>query len=113
MVGSHRSGVVNGKSWSNSELVIVVYFSSRYICTSALSELLSCRGYRRTGSAIERKVRGIVFSGPSLRSQQGRWDVDAVDRWIDNILDHDAVNQLIAFTSEDAIAVGRVGFLPN
>jgi hypothetical protein len=37
--------------------------------------------------------------------------VDAVDRWIDDVLDHDAVNKLVTFTSEDVKAVARVSLL--
>jgi hypothetical protein len=112
MVSSHRSGTAHGKPWSNSELVIAVYFSSRCICTKALFELLSRRGYQRTERAIERKVHDIVNSAPSLRPN-GQWDVDAVDRWIDDILDHDAVNRLTAFTPEDATVVALVSTTPN
>lgn len=113
MAGPHRSRVIHGKPWSNSELVIIVYFSSRYIHSKALVELLLRRGYQRTDRAIERKIRHIVISAPSLRPHKGRWDVGAVDRWIDDILDHDAVNHLIAFTPEDAKVVARVSTSPN
>lgn len=112
MARSHHSGLAHGRPWSKSELVIAVYFSSRYICSKALSELLFCRGYHRTERAIERKIHDIVNSAPSLRPG-GQWEVDAVDRWIDNAVGHDAVNRLTAFTSEDATAVALVGIFPN
>jgi hypothetical protein len=73
--------------------------------------MLSRRGYQRTERSIERKVHDIVNSASSLRPN-GQWDVDAVDRWIDDILDHDAVNRLTAFTSEDATVVARVSTTP-
>ncbi len=112
MVGSYHSGLAHAKPWSKSELVIAVYFSSRSICSKALSELLSCRGYHRTERAIERKIRYIVNSTPLLRPD-GQWDVDIVDRWIDDTVGHDAVNRLTTFTSEDATAVAVVGISPN
>ena len=108
MGGSHASGFERGKPWSKSEIVITVYFSSRYICSQSVSELLLCRGYQRTRSAVERKLRSFISSNASLRPHKGQWDVDAVDRWIDEILDHDAVNCLVEFTPEDAKAVEKV-----
>ncbi|KAA8649320.1 uncharacterized protein ATNIH1004_005221 [Aspergillus tanneri] len=94
--------------WSGSEIIIAVYFTSRYINPITLSCLLSRRGYKRTPSAIERKVKNIVGSVPSLRPSRGNWDVDAVDQWIDDYLrDHEAVNRLITFTLEDAKVVAQ------
>ena len=103
MVGSNQ-----GKLWTKAEVVTVVYYSSRYICSEALSELLLRRGYERTVSAIRHKIRDIASSNPFLLLHKGKWDADAVDRWMDSSLGHDAVNHLITFTSEDAQIVEQV-----
>lgn len=109
MTGSRGACHFRGKPWSKSEIAIVVYFSSRYICYEALTELLLRRGYHRSPSAIERRVRTIISSNPFLQPSESKWDISAVDCWIDSNLDHDTVNSLIAFNSEDAVVVDEVG----
>jgi hypothetical protein len=97
--------------WSNDELVITLYFSSRRINSMAVSQLLTCRGYHRTSSAIERKIQAIVDDRPSLRPSQGSWDVNIVDKWLDDVLgSNEDVNCLIKFSPEDAGIVAQVGY---
>jgi hypothetical protein len=96
--------------WSSEEKVIAIYFASRYISHVAVSSLLSRRGYLRTPFAVKFKVKNIIDSDPSLWSPEEQWNVNAVDQWMDWILgSHQAVNQLIVFTSEDADIVAKVG----
>ncbi|KAH2362453.1 hypothetical protein KXV92_007264 [Aspergillus fumigatus] len=94
--------------WSKKELVITLYFSSRRIGYMAVSQLLNRRGYHRTSSAVERKIRTIIGDRPSLRPSQGSWDVSAVDQWLDDVLGStEDVNRLIDFTPEDAEVVAE------
>ncbi|GFF60970.1 hypothetical protein IFM51744_10544 [Aspergillus udagawae] len=96
--------------WSKDELVITLYFSSRRISYMAVSQLLTRRGYHRTSSAVERKIRMIVGDRPSLRPSQEGWDVNAVDQWLDEVLGStEEVNGLIDFTPEDAETVAHWG----
>ncbi|KAH1971679.1 hypothetical protein KXW88_002773 [Aspergillus fumigatus] len=100
--------------WSKKELVITLYFSSRRIGYMAVSQLLNRRGYHRTSSAVERKIRTIIGDRPSLRPSQGSWDVSAVDQWLDDVLGStEDVNRLIDFTPEDAEVVAEVGYAPE
>ncbi|GFF96663.1 hypothetical protein IFM61392_10422 [Aspergillus lentulus] len=95
--------------WSEDELVIALYFSSRRISSMAVSQLLTRRGYHRTPCAVERKIQAIVGDHPSLRPSGGSWDVDAVDLWLDDVLGNaEDVNRLIKFTPEDAEIVAQV-----
>lgn len=62
----------------------------------------------RSASAIEHKVVSIAKNYPYLK-RQGGWDLDFVDRWIDDLLgDHELVNTLIQFSPEDAQDVALV-----
>lgn len=99
------------KRWTNNELAIVLYFSSRRIRSESVSLLLHRRGYNRTPIAAERKVDKIVSDCPSLRLfVEDSWDIDVVDRWPDDLLgDSEKVNCLISFTPEDAEIVAQVG----
>ncbi|KAJ5106868.1 hypothetical protein N7456_003543 [Penicillium angulare] len=68
--------------------------------------LLAHRGYDRSTAAIDDMVWHIAVKWPSLRPVNGKWDVRAVDRWIDDqINDHECVNQIIQFSIRDADAV--------
>ncbi|KAE8422303.1 hypothetical protein BDV36DRAFT_245522 [Aspergillus pseudocaelatus] len=89
--------------WSSEEIATAVYFSSRYICSISVSYMMHRRGYRRTPSAIEKKVQRIIDNAPSLRPSQLQWDVDAVDHWLDDLLEGpEAVRRHIKFSSQDA-----------
>jgi hypothetical protein len=91
--------------WSLQEVTIMVYFLSRQIRPKALRYLLLRRGYDRSIRAIERKVFSIAQKYPYLKPQ-GHWDLEVVDRWIDDLLgDHELVNALIQFSPEDAADV--------
>jgi hypothetical protein len=95
--------------WSNEEVIIAVYFSSRQICSRAIHCSLFRRGFRRTHRAIERKIYSIAKANPRLRFPKSYWDLDVVDRWIDGLLqDHKAVNECIDFSADDADDVVRV-----
>ncbi|KAJ1715700.1 hypothetical protein NYO67_2136 [Aspergillus flavus] len=70
--------------------------------------MLLRRGYARSRAAIEQKVHDIVNYVPSLRSPEFCWDVNAVDKWIDNFLQGpEFVNRLIDIKSEDAELVAQ------
>jgi hypothetical protein len=98
------------KRWTNDELAIVLYFSSRRIRSESVSLLLDRRGYNRTPVAIDRKVNKIVSGCPSLLLYDYTWDIYAVDRWLDDMLgDPEIVNRLVSFTPEDAEIVAQVG----
>ncbi|KAE8383923.1 hypothetical protein BDV26DRAFT_3510 [Aspergillus bertholletiae] len=91
------------RPWSSEEVVMAVYFSSRDICSTPISYIMNRRGYRRTPSAIEQKVRRIIDNTPSLRPSQLQWDVDAVDHWLNDLLEGpEAVRRHIKFSSQDA-----------
>lgn len=100
-------------SWSLEEIIVVIYFTSRYIIPSTLRCLLAHRGYDHTTTAIERMIRKIADHKPSLRLARGQWDVRAVDGWIDGLLsDPESVNHIIRFTLQDAEAVASVSYIP-
>lgn len=65
------------------------------------------RGYERTPSAIERKLRNICKAHPNLQLSHDQWDVDAVDQWVDDLLFPEAVAPLIWFSAKDAEIVAR------
>ncbi|KAE8155651.1 hypothetical protein BDV40DRAFT_306808 [Aspergillus tamarii] len=93
-------------AWTDAELIIAVYFSSRGIGYKAVARLLCKRGYRRTRHAIATKIKAIAYSYPTLRLTPRVWNLAEVDRWIDNLsLSHSEVNSLIRFNEEDAIIV--------
>jgi hypothetical protein len=105
-----KSRMKHRARWTNVELVIVLYFSSRHIDLKSISQLLSHRGFQRSSIAIKHKICEIVRTFPSLRPSAGRWDKDAVDQWLDNTLGNPKdVDRLVAFTSEDAETVAQVG----
>jgi hypothetical protein len=70
--------------WSRQEVAIIVYFLS--IRPITLCYLLLRRGYDRSASAIEHIVVSIAKKYPYLK-RQGDWDLDFVDRWIDDLLE--------------------------
>ena len=44
----------------------------------------------------------VQLQHPHLRTSEGHWDLDAVDRWIDELLgNHEPVNTLILFSLEN------------
>lgn len=101
----------NTTRWTNNELAIALYFSSRHIGPKSVSLLLDRRGYHRTPGAVDRKVNKVVSDCPSLRLSEDSWDIDAVDRWLDDMLGGpEEVNRLIYFTPEDAEIVAQVGY---
>jgi hypothetical protein len=53
--------------WTNNELAVALYFSSRRIGPKSISSLLDRRGYHRTPVAVDRKVNQVVNDFPSLR----------------------------------------------
>jgi hypothetical protein len=96
--------------WTNDELVVIIYFSSRRIGAKSISQLLSRRGYQRSTAAIKHKIREVVRTFPSLRPSAESWNKGAVDRWLDSRLGRaEEVNRLIEFTTEDAEIVAQVG----
>lgn len=102
---------VRAPQWSHEEIVITVYFLSRQIRPRTLHYLLLRRGYDRSTRAIERKFFSITQQHPHLRTSKGQLDLDAVDRWIDDLLgNHESVNTLIRFSSEDAEDVILVSY---
>lgn len=100
----------NTGRWTNKELAIALYFSSRRIRSDSVSLLLDRWGYKHTPVAVDRKVNKIVRGCPSLLLCDYSWDIDAVDRWLDDMLgDTEIVNRLISFTPEDAEIMAQVG----
>lgn len=96
--------------YSSEEKAIIVYFASRRIYPKTLYYLLLRRGFDRSINAIERRVINIAQKYPYLKSQNN-WDLEAVDRWIDDLLgDHESVNRLILFSPEDAEDVALVSY---
>ncbi|KAJ5531467.1 hypothetical protein N7527_004860 [Penicillium freii] len=90
-------------NWSNEEVVITVYFSSRCIHPKSLCCLLLRRGHIRSLSAVERKIISITKQHPYLKSSNGHWDLNAIDRWMNDLIrSHESVNKLIKFSLEDA-----------
>ncbi|KAF4772616.1 hypothetical protein PENNAL_c0131G03188 [Penicillium nalgiovense] len=90
-------------NWSNEEVVITVYFSSRCIRPKSLCCLLLRRGHIRSLSAVERKIISITKQHPYLKSSNGHWDLNAIDRWMNDLIrSHESVNKLIKFSLEDA-----------
>ncbi|KAJ5871073.1 hypothetical protein N7455_006014 [Penicillium solitum] len=90
-------------NWSNEEVVITVYFSSRCIRPKSLCCLLLHRGHIRSLSAVERKIISITKQHPYLKSSNGHWDLNAIDRWMNDLIrSHESVNKLIKFSLEDA-----------
>jgi hypothetical protein len=97
-----------GSRWSPEEAAITIYFTSRQIHPRTLRFLLLRQGYDRSTQAIERKVFTTIQEHPHLKTR-GRWNLDVVDRWIDDLLgDHESVNTLILFSPEDAEDVACV-----
>ncbi|KAJ5849407.1 hypothetical protein N7455_009263 [Penicillium solitum] len=90
-------------NWSNEEVVITVYFSSRCIRPKSLCCLLLRRGHIRSLSAVERKIISITKQHPYLKSSNGHWDLNAIDCWMNDLIrSHESVNKLIKFSLEDA-----------
>ncbi|KAJ5225425.1 hypothetical protein N7468_006650 [Penicillium chermesinum] len=86
--------------WSREETIIMLYFTSRGLQPKPVRSLLQRRGYDRSTRAIEHKISAITRDNPHLRPTRGQWDLNAVDRWIDDYLqDHQLVNKLIHFSS--------------
>jgi hypothetical protein len=99
------------KRWTKNELAVALYFSSRRIRPESVSLLLVRRGYKRTPIAVDRKVNKIIRGRPSLLLSDYSWDIDAIDRLLDDMLgDPEIVNRLISFTPEDAEIVAQVRF---
>jgi hypothetical protein len=93
----------NRTLWSKEELIVAIYFLSRLIHPKTVRCLLLRRGYNRSIGAIERKALSVAQQHPYLRSSEGHWDVSAADHWLDDLLgDHESVNRLVQFSSEDA-----------
>jgi hypothetical protein len=89
--------------WSNEELTVAIYFSSRQIRSEALRCLLFRRGYIHSTRAIERKLVFIDQQNLFLRSSKGCWDLIGVDYWMDDLLgSSELVNQEIQFSPDDA-----------
>lgn len=107
-------GTPRAPRWSLEEIVTIVYFLSRQIRPRSLHSILLRRGYDRSAGAIERKLSSITQQHPHLRPSEVHWDLDAVDRWIDDLLgNHESVNTLIRFSLEDAEDVVRVSYLSS
>ncbi|KAF9882562.1 hypothetical protein FE257_007078, partial [Aspergillus nanangensis] len=88
--------------WADEELVITVYFASRGYTDAAVSDVLCVRGYQRSAAAVRRKVEVVVKQYTYLLSPTGKWNVNKVDWWLDNLsLTHDAVNELIRCNASD------------
>lgn len=95
--------------WSREETIILLYFTSRGLQPKSIRALLQRRGYDRSIRAIEHKIANTTRDCPQLRPGRGKWDLKAVDQWIDDLLcDHLSVNRLIYFSFQDAEDVALV-----
>lgn len=95
--------------WSDKEVVILLYFSSRSIWPKSIRQLLLHRGYNRSISAIQAKIACILRQTPNLKRPSGLWDLEIVDYWVDNHLGgNKMVNELIDFMADDAEEVALV-----
>jgi len=100
--------------WSGMEVLIVLYFSSRQLSSKSIHLLLLRRGFQRSDRAIDAKVMATLRQNPTLKPRIGTWNLRAIDRWIDDVLDnHDLVNKLIKFTVEDFEDVSQVSSSPQ
>jgi hypothetical protein len=92
-----------GNPWSNEEVIIAVYFTSRGVRPKSVRCLLESRGFDRSCYAIESKIALVLKRHTHLRGPRRFWDWRNVDKWIDDLLgNHELVNTLINFVSEDA-----------
>ncbi|KAJ5704400.1 hypothetical protein N7536_000089 [Penicillium majusculum] len=92
--------------WSDKEVTVAVYFTSRGVRPKSVRCLLKRRGFDRSCAAIESKVALVLKQHAHLRGPKGpkrRWDWRTVDGWIDDLLGSpEPVNTLINITFEDA-----------
>ena len=68
--------------WEDEEVAIAVYFASRNIRAIAIVELLKLHGYKRTLSAVRRKLRDVTSRYAQLKQGPDAWNTAAVDAWI-------------------------------
>ena len=95
--------------WSNKEVIIAVYFTSRGVRPKSVRCLLKRRGFDRSCHAIESKIALVLKRHKHLRGPERLWDWSTVDAWIDDLLgSHELVNKLISFAFEDAEDVALV-----
>lgn len=95
--------------WSDEELIVTVYFTSRGFLPEIVAEFLARRQLLRSLDSIHAKLLEITSTNPTLGMEAGVWDIQAVDKFIDGLsLDHDAVSQLIRFTKSDVNVVEKV-----
>ncbi|KAJ5808851.1 hypothetical protein N7474_010120 [Penicillium riverlandense] len=95
--------------WSDEEIIILVYYTSRGFKPSIVAEILSRRQFSRSLESIETMILEIVNDNPTLQVEPGLWDNQSVDQWIDALsLDHQTVSRLIQFTEADANMVEEV-----
>ncbi|KAF4765904.1 hypothetical protein HAV15_010642 [Penicillium sp. str.  len=92
--------------WSDKEVTVAVYFTSRGVRPKSVRCLLKRRGFDRSCDAIESKVALVLKQHAHLRGPKGpkrRWDWRTVDGWIDDLLGSpELVNTLINIAFEDA-----------
>ncbi|KAA8641404.1 uncharacterized protein ATNIH1004_001869 [Aspergillus tanneri] len=99
-----------GKYWSDAELIVAVYFTSRGFTEAAVSQILHARGFRRSYDAVYRKIKDIRNKHPVLQAKDQDWDINAVDLWLDELsLDHQTVNHLICCSDLEATIAAKHG----
>jgi hypothetical protein len=82
--------------------VVTIYFLARCIRPKSLRGLLLRRGYDRSLGAIERRIISITNRYLYLKLANGQWDVNAIDRWMNDLVRNlESINNLTRFSLED------------
>ncbi|EYE89902.1 uncharacterized protein EURHEDRAFT_407297 [Aspergillus ruber CBS 135680] len=89
-----------GYEWLKEELAVAVYYTSEGVPHHVLVQLLHQRNFTRTMVAIRNQLN-VMQVQKNLGGPWSRWDIDAVDRWLDEISDEIDVNEVIKPTDED------------
>ena len=100
-------------NWSNKEIVITIYFSSRCIRPRSLRSLLLRRGYDRSLGAIKRKIIYTTKQTPFLKSSNGHQDLNSIDRQMNDLIRSYEVNNLTRFSLEDTEDMVLIHKLPQ
>lgn len=106
---SFDSSAINmaGYEWLKEELAVAVYYASEGVPHHVLVQLLHQRNFTRTMVAVRNQLN-VMRVQKNLGGPWSRWDIDAVDRWLDEISDEIDVNEVIKPTDEDQEILNKV-----
>lgn len=96
-----------GYEWLKEELAIVVYYASEGVPHHVLAQLLHRRNFTRTMVAVRNQLNAMRVQ-KKLGEPWSHWNIDAVDKWLDEISDEIDVNEIIKPTDEDQEILNRV-----